>query len=82
MKYFWLENQIWQTEWKTASLVKVQVCEYENQTLEVFVAVSRLSAEFDCPVAHQNISFIATAHCCETGLQCFAKVTFSLKLLA
>ena len=56
-----LDNQTWQTEWKTAPLAKVQVCEYENQTLEASVAVSRLSAEFDCPVAHQNILFLPTA---------------------
>ena len=49
-----LDNQTWQTEWKTAPLAKVQLCEYENQTLEAFVAASRLSAKFDCPVAHQN----------------------------
>ena len=24
--------------------------------------------EFDCPVAHQNVSLLATAHDCETGL--------------
>ena len=34
--------QTWQTEWKTAPLTKVQLCEYENQTLEAFVAASRL----------------------------------------
>ena len=28
-----LDNQTWQTEWKTASLAKVQVCEYENKFL-------------------------------------------------
>ena len=33
-----LENQIWQAERKTAPLAKVQSCEYENQTLEAFVA--------------------------------------------
>ena len=63
-----LGNQTWQTEWKTASLVKVQVCEYENWTLEVFVVVSRLYDKFDCPVAHQNISFLTTARVCETDL--------------
>ena len=35
--------------------------------MEVFVAVSRLSAKFDCPVAHQNISFLPTAHDCGSG---------------
>ena len=46
-----LDNQTWQTEWKTAPLAKVQLCEYENQTLEAFVAASRLYTKFDCPVA-------------------------------
>ena len=27
-----------------------------------------LSAKFDCPVAHQDISFLDTVHDCETGL--------------
>ena len=39
--------------------------ENENQTLEAFVAASRLYAKCDCPV---NISFLATAHECEIGL--------------
>ena len=50
------------------SLLPVQLCEYENQTLEAFVAASRLSAKFDCPVDRQNISLLATAHDCDTGL--------------
>ena len=29
---------------------------------------SILSAKFDCPVARYNISLLATAHDCETGL--------------
>ena len=29
---------------------------------------SILSAKFDCPVAHQNVSLLATVHDCETGL--------------
>ena len=29
---------------------------------------SFLSAEFDCPVARQNYSLLATAHDCEPGL--------------
>ena len=37
-----LDNQTWQTEWKTAPLTIVQLCGYENQTLEAFVAVNRL----------------------------------------
>ena len=39
------DNQTWQT-----------LCEYENQTLEAFVAARRLSAKFDCPVARQDFS--------------------------
>ena len=46
----------------------MQLCEYENQTLEAFVVASHLSAKFDCPVARQNVSLLATAHDCETGL--------------
>ena len=41
----WIYNQTWQTKWKTASLAIVQLCEYENQTLEAFVA----------PVTHRNL---------------------------
>ena len=63
-----LDNPTWQTEWKTVPLAKVQLCEYENQTLEAFVAASRLYAKFDCPVARQNCPLLATAHDCETGL--------------
>ena len=53
---------------EAASLAKVQLCECENQTLKGFLVASRLYAKFDCPVAHQNISLLATAHDCETGL--------------
>ena len=42
---------------KTARLATVQLCEYKNQTLEAFVAASRLYAKFDCPVARQNIFY-------------------------
>ena len=50
-----LDNQIWQREQKTDySIAQVQLCEYENQTLEAFVAASRLSAKFDCPVARRQ----------------------------
>ena len=62
-----LDNPTWQTEWKTAPLIKVQLCEYENQTLEAFVAASRLSAKFDCPVTRQKFSLLATAYDCEIG---------------
>ena len=44
----------------------MQLCiEYENQTLEAFVATTCLSAKFDCPVVRQNFSVLATV--CETG---------------
>ena len=49
-----LDNQTWQTEWKTAPLAKVQLSENENQTLSAFVAAIHLYAKFDCPVACQN----------------------------
>ena len=62
-----LNNQTCQTEWKTVPVAKVQLCEYENQTLEAFVVPSRLSAKFDCPVTRQNFSLSASAHDCETG---------------
>ena len=34
-KKYWgpLDNQTWQTEWKTAPLAKVQLYEHENKTL-------------------------------------------------
>ena len=63
-----LDNQTWQTEWKTAPLAKKQLYEYENQTLEAFVAASHLYVMFDCPVARQNVTLLATAHDCETSL--------------
>ena len=62
-----LDNQTWQTEWKTAPLAKVQLCEYENQTLEAF-AVSFLYAKFDCLEAHQKCSLVVTVYNCETAL--------------
>ena len=55
-----LDNQTWQTEWKTAPLVKVQLCEYENQNFEVLFAASRWYAKFDCPMARQNLSLLVT----------------------
>ena len=45
-----LDNQTWQTEWKTAPLVKEQLCEYKNQTWEAFIAASHLYAKSDCLV--------------------------------
>ena len=44
------------------------VAEYENQTLEAFAAASCSYAKYDCPVACQNFSLLATAHDCKTGL--------------
>ena len=41
--------------------------DHKNQTLEAFVAASRLYAKFDCPVVRQNLSLLATAHDCETA---------------
>ena len=41
-------------------MVKVQLCEYENQTLDDIVsAVSSLYGKFDSPKAHQNFSLLA-----------------------
>ena len=62
-----LDNQTWQTARKSAPLAKVQLCEYENQTLEAFVAASRSYVKYDCAVAHQNVSLLATAHDCEAA---------------
>ena len=53
-----LHNQTWQTEWKTVLLDKMQLCEHENQTVEAFLAATK----FDCPVARQEFSRLATAH--------------------
>ena len=50
-----LDSRTWQTGWKTAPLAKVQLCEYENQTLEGFVAV-----KFEFRVACQNFSLLST----------------------
>ena len=62
-----LDNQTWQTEWKTAPLGKEQLCmEYKKQTLEAFVAANCSSAKFDCPAVRQNFSVLATV--CEAGL--------------
>ena len=42
-----------------ALLDKVQLCEHVNQSLEAFVAVSRLYAKFRCPEARQNFSLLS-----------------------
>ena len=43
-----LDNQTWQTDWKTVSFAIVQLCEYENQTLETFAVASRLYRKVRC----------------------------------
>ena len=43
----------------------MQLWEYKTQNLEVFVAVSHFYTKFDCPVARQTFSLVATAHDCE-----------------
>ena len=75
-----LDNQTWQTEWKTAPLVKVQLYEYKNQTLEGFVAVSRLYAKFDCSVANQNFFTFSYFYDCETGLLGIIPLTVCLSV--
>ena len=60
-----LDNQTWQTECKTAPLAKVQLCEYENQTLEALAAASCSYIKYDCAVARRNFSLLATAHDCD-----------------
>ena len=44
--------------------------------MEAFVATSRLYAKFDCPVAHQKFSLLATVHDCETGFFVFVVFVF------
>ena len=63
-----LEIKLARQNGRFAPLAKVQLWEYENQTLEAFVASRRLYAMFDCAVARQNLPLLATAHDCETGL--------------
>ena len=58
-----LDNQSLQTEWKSAPLAKVQLCEYDNQTLEAFVVAS--CAKFDWPVRIFHCWLLRTD--CETG---------------
>ena len=52
-----LDNQSLQTEWKSAPLAKVQLSEYENQTLEAFVVAS--CAKFDWPVRIFTVGYYA-----------------------
>ena len=56
------DNHTWKTEWTTAALAKVQLCEYENQTMEAFVAANRLSAKLDCPVPPRMILKLVNEH--------------------
>ena len=49
----------------------MQLREYENQTLEAFVAARHLYTKFDCPVAHQKVSLLVTVHDFETGYYIF-----------
>ena len=60
-------NHIWQTECKITPLALVQLCEYTHTHTNFgsFAATSRLYAKFDCPVARQKVSLLATAHDCE-----------------
>ena len=44
------------------------VVRVQEQTLEAFVVASHWYAKFDCPLACQNFSPLATAQDCETGL--------------
>ena len=65
---FW--RATWQAEWKTGPPAKVQLFEYENQTLQDFVATSLSFAKFNCPVSRQLLLLLllSTARDCETGL--------------
>ena len=47
-----LDNQTWQIAWKTAPLAKVQLCKYENQTLEAVVTASRLTVLWSARISH------------------------------
>ena len=50
------------------SIGQSAVVRVQKQTLEAFVMASHLYAKFDCPLARQNFSPLATAQDCETGL--------------
>ena len=63
-----LDNQTWYTN----SWPEQKLPEFGSRThttsLRPMEQFSILSAKFDCPVSRQNISLLATAHDCETGL--------------
>ena len=61
-----LDNQTWQTEWKTASSAKEQVCEYKKQLCKLLLwpAVWMQSLNVQWPIRTSH----STAHDCETGL--------------
>ena len=58
---------------KNCSTGQIAVVCVRKQTLEDFVVACRLYAKFDCPVARQNFSLLATVqlHDCEIGLLWF-----------
>ena len=60
------------------SITQEQLCEHENKTLEAFVVASRLYPKFDCTVARQNFSFLATAHDSEISFILYAGMTVVL----
>ena len=69
-----LDNQTWQTECKTASLAIVQLCEYENQTLESFVPGSHLCAKFDFQwptILDKSLGMISISPSPHSMLVCF-----------
>ena len=63
-----LDNQTWQTEWKTAPLVKVQLCAHDKQSWKLLLgpAVSLASLMVQWPA--RIFLRLATAHDCETVL--------------
>ena len=67
--------------WATGQTLRIQIagCNKSFQSLVLvltqlhFGQWSSLPAKFDCPVARQSFSLLATAHDSETSLQCLAK---------
>ena len=58
----------WQTNgWSQQKLPKFDFCT-DTTTLWQKEWSSIVSVKFDCPVARQNLSLLATAHDCETDL--------------
>ena len=62
-----LDNQTWQTVWKTAPLATLQLCEKENQTFEASVEVSQFV--YQVGLFSGPPKLLATVHDCETGLR-------------